>query len=42
MNNVDANDVINILTQRIAELEKQLAVQIALNAKNKYNQKPKK
>lgn len=41
MNNVDANDVINILTQRIAELEKQLAIQIAINAKREKS-KPQK
>lgn len=33
MNKVDANDVIEILVRRIANLEKELAVQIALNMK---------
>lgn len=32
---VDANDVINILTQKIAQLERELAVQIAINRKGK-------
>lgn len=40
-NNVDVNMVIEILTRRIAELEKSLAVQISINA-NKEKENAKK